>query len=262
MNFQFESNDIFAAGEFDKTDSEVIVLVHGAAMDHCVWAFHTRYFRYIDQPVLAIDLPGHGRSTGTPLASIPQAADWLLAFTQNIGVETLCLAGHSMGALIALEAAARGGGRISRLALLGFGFPMAVSDLLLDAADDDRASAEQMMTVWGNGHGAHIGANPVAGLRATTFSKRLLERAADGVLHTDLSACQAYEGGIEAARNVSCPVTIISGSDDKMTPARNAQATIEALKNARQTVIPNSGHMLSSEQPEATHQALVAALAA
>ncbi len=44
-----------------------IMFVHGAAHDHSVWALQSRYFAHHGRNVLAVDLPGHGRSAGVPL---------------------------------------------------------------------------------------------------------------------------------------------------------------------------------------------------
>ena len=64
----------------------VTVFVHGAAFDHTVWKFQARYFAWHGGSVLALDLPGHGRSQGPPRATIPAMADWLAALMDAAGV--------------------------------------------------------------------------------------------------------------------------------------------------------------------------------
>jgi pimeloyl-ACP methyl ester carboxylesterase len=61
------------------------------------------------------------------LDSVEALADWLLGLLDAAGVERAALVGHSMGSLIALEAAARAPQRVSHLAMLGTAFPMTVS---------------------------------------------------------------------------------------------------------------------------------------
>ncbi|MGH6945998.1 MAG: alpha/beta fold hydrolase, partial [Kiloniellales bacterium] len=95
-----------------------IVFVHGAGMDHSVWALLARYFAHRGRAVLAVDLPGHGRSDGAPLESVEALADWLLGLLDAAGLESAALAGHSLGSLVALETAARAPGRVRALALL------------------------------------------------------------------------------------------------------------------------------------------------
>src|SRR5258708_12871923 len=96
-----------------------IVLLHGAGFDHPPWALHSRWFAHHGYGVLAPDLPGHGRSSGAPLATITEMADWTVALLDAAGASKAWLVGHSMGSLIALETAARHPARISALSLIG-----------------------------------------------------------------------------------------------------------------------------------------------
>ena len=115
-------------------EQRTVVFIHGAANDHSVWALQSRYFAYHRFNVLAVDLPGHGRSDGPPLATIEELAAWTFEVLDNASLERAVLIGHSMGSLIALDAAARHPARVSKLALVATAVPMAVSDALLDAA--------------------------------------------------------------------------------------------------------------------------------
>src|SRR2546430_12762122 len=83
-----------------------IVFVHGAAYDHSVWALQSRYFAHHRHNVLAVDLPGHGRSGGDPLASVEAIAEWLSTLLDATHIEHAALVGHSLGALAVLETAA------------------------------------------------------------------------------------------------------------------------------------------------------------
>ncbi|MBS0320554.1 MAG: alpha/beta fold hydrolase, partial [Proteobacteria bacterium] len=114
-----------------------IVFVHGAANDHSVWALQSRYFAWHGCNVLAVDLPGHGKSGGVALASVEAIAAWLIALLDAAGVARATLVGHSLGALAVLDVARQAPSRLARLALLGPAVPMAVSDELLAAARED-----------------------------------------------------------------------------------------------------------------------------
>jgi pimeloyl-ACP methyl ester carboxylesterase len=84
-----------------------------------------------------------------------------------------------------------------------------------------------------------------------------LSRLSPGVLHTDLSACNAYASGMEAAANVRCPALFILGARDMMTPPRAAQDLSRAIVGSRTVSIGSSGHSLMSEAPDATLDALI-----
>ena len=57
-------------------EQRTVLFIHGAANDHSVWALQSRYFAYHGFNVLAVDLPGHGKSDGPALATIEELAAW------------------------------------------------------------------------------------------------------------------------------------------------------------------------------------------
>ena len=260
MQIMVAGQETFVGGaQLPDDDLPTIVMVHGAAMDHTVWAAYSRYYRHLGRSVLAPDLPGHGRSAGE-IDSIEGYAGWLIELLDKVGVVQVALVGHSMGALIALESAARLGARAERLALLGIACPMPVSQLLLDEAAQDSSGARDMMMIWGHGQSAQYGANPNAGFHIMKSATRLLESAKPGVLHRDLAACNAYTTGLDRASEVSAQTTLIVGTEDRMTPAKAANEIMSKMGDCRVESITGSGHMMMSEQPEATHQCLVTAI--
>ena len=134
-----ETRDAYAytGGKSFDAGQPCVVLLHGALHDHSSWTLAARWFAHHGHAVLAPDLPGHGRSAGAPLGSVEALADWVLALLDATGAATASLVGHSMGSLVALEAASRAPDRARRLVLVGTAFPMKVSQALLDAALDD-----------------------------------------------------------------------------------------------------------------------------
>ena len=247
--------------EFDAS-LPTVVFVHGAQHDHSVWILQTRYFAHHGRSVLAIDLPGHGRSEGPLDTSIEAMADTVLAALSSAGVERAAIVGHSMGSLIALECAARAPGRVDRIAMLGVAFPMKVSEALLEAAGNDEPRAMDMINRW-----SHSGINFRPGAPAPGFSvywqnRRLMARQAPGTLLTDFRACDRYERGLEAAAAVRCPVLLVLGKRDMMTPPRAAAGIAAALAKApagvepTQVLIPDCGHAMMSEKPDEVRAAL------
>lgn len=240
-----------------------VVMIHGAQNDHSVWALQSRYLAHHGFGVLAVDLPGHGRSRGAALRTVEEMADWLLGLLDRAGVASAALAGHSMGSLIALETAHRAPGRITRLALLGATYPMKVSDTLLDAARNAEGDAIDMVNIWSHSSYAQKPSCPGPGFYVSGMSKRLMERISsrgeEHLFHTDFTACNSYANGDAAAASVRCPVQFIFGSKDMMTPPRSTKALLAALPGAR-TVTVDAGHQMMAEQPDAVQDALLAFL--
>ena len=233
-----------------------IVFVHGAPNDHSVWSLQSRYFAHHGHNVLAIDLPGHGRSTGAPLESVERIGEWIVALLDAMGVERAALVGHSLGALATLDAAARHGSRVSRMALLGPAVPMPVADALLDAAKQNDHAAFELITGWSFSPGDLLGGNRLPGVWMAGNALRLMERSRPGVLYTDLLACHRYAGGLDAAAKVACPSLLVIGERDQMAVPANAAALIEALADRRVVTLSECGHSMMAEAPDGVLDAL------
>jgi pimeloyl-ACP methyl ester carboxylesterase len=233
-----------------------IAFVHGAANDHSVWALQARYFAHHDRNVLAFDLPAHGRSAGAALATVEAIADWVVRALDAAGVARAAIVGHSLGSLATLACAARHPDRVARMVLVGPAVPMQVGDELLRAAVDDPQLAYELICGWSHSAGRKLGGNPVPGMWMVGGALRLMERTRPGVLHTDLLACRDYAGGLQAAAAVACPALVILGARDHMTPPKGAQAMLAALRDARTLTLPDTGHAMMAEQPDAVLDAL------
>ncbi len=244
-----------------------VVFVHGALHDHSVWTLLARWFAHHGHAVLAPDLPGHGRSGGTPLADVQALADWLLALLRAAGAGPAALVGHSMGSLVALEAAGRAPAHVRRLAMLATAYPMDVSDALLATARDTPLKAIEMVNGYSlsstaakpsyPGPGAWLhGGNRALMRRTQAVAQR---RLGINLFAHDFAVCDAYRNGLQAAAAVQCPVHLILGERDQMTAPKASREIAAALR--AQTVMLPAGHALMSEAPDAVLGALRAALA-
>ncbi len=235
-----------------------VVLLHGAGFDHTAWALHSRWFAHHGHSVLAPDLPGHGRSSGAPIPTIAGMADWTAALLDAAGVTKAWLVGHSMGSLIAIETAARHPSRVSALSLIGTAATMTVGPDLLKAAEANDISAIDMVSIWGLGFQAELGGSLAPGLWMHSGAQRVLGQCRPGVLFNDLSACNAYQGALAAAAQVTVPTTLILGERDMMTPAKAGKTLAAALPNSRTVVLRGAGHMMMAERPDELLAALQA----
>ena len=246
---------------FDAT-LPVVVFVHGAQHDHSVWGLQSRYFAHHGRAVLAVDLPGHGRSDGPPLESVEAMADWILALLRAAGVTRAAIVGHSMGSLIALETASRTTDvAIDAIALVATAYPMQVSDALLDATLHDEDRAIEMISLWSldTAHGGYSQkpSAPGPGFAVMTGGRQLMHRQQAGVLNKDFVACNAYRNGATAATTVRCPSLFVLGANDAMTAAKSGRALAATLPNATIVELAHVGHFVMAEAPDETLDALV-----
>jgi pimeloyl-ACP methyl ester carboxylesterase len=240
-----------------------VAFVHGAVNDHSVFTLLARWCAHHGYGVLAVDLPGHMRSAGPALANVEAMADWLWALLDAAGVQRAALAGHSMGSLVALEAAARAPQRTTRLVMLGTCVPMPVPQPLLELSRSDVMAAIDRVVTFSFSTLAAKPSYPGPGIWLRGAGRRLMQRvmASGGdplLFHTDFTACNGYAGGLDAAARVACPAHLILGEFDQMTWPRNAREVAAAL-NAQVHTVP-AGHYLMQEAPDPVLNALRAAL--
>lgn len=236
-----------------------VIFIHGAQNDHSVWALQSRYFAHHGFNVLALDLPGHGRSKGAAMDSVEKIAAWVLQMMDAVGVDKAMLVGHSMGSLIALEASHLAPARVTQLAMLGTTYPMKVSDALLATSKDNEQAAIDMVNIFSHSSMAQKPSCPGPGFYVMGGARRLMQRMSQinpqQLFYTDFFACNAYANGQVAAEAVRCPVLFIFGSKDMMTPARSTKALTGAIAHGK-VVQVDAGHSLMSEQPDAVLDAL------
>jgi pimeloyl-ACP methyl ester carboxylesterase len=266
MKLTVQGKEIYAytGGKAFDASLPTIAFVHGALNDHSVWTLLARWAAHHGFGVLALDLPGHMRSAGPALTSVEAMADGLLAVLDAAGVQRAVFAGHSLGSLVALEAAARAPERATRLLMFGTAVPMPVTDALLDASRDAPHQAIEMVVTYSFSTLAAKPSYPGPGVwlrgSARGLMRQVLAHGGDlRLFHTDFAACNNYKGGLAAAERVRCPAQLILGAGDQMTPPRGAREIAAALKATVHTV--PGGHFLMQECPEEALAAMRQALA-
>ena len=237
-----------------------VVMVHGAGMNRTVWQLQTRYLAHHGYRVAAIDLPGHGGSDGPCLETVPEMGAWVGRVIDELDLGPAHIVGHSMGTFIGIETAAQRPDAVASLVLVGTAAAMPVHPELLDSAANDVPHASRLMSSWSFGDRAHVGRHSTPGMWQIGGSQALLDTSRPDSLGVDMAACNAYATSLEAAAEVTCPVTYILGARDKMTPPKRAADLIAATAGA-DVVTLDCGHMLTVEAPDATREAIVAALA-
>jgi pimeloyl-ACP methyl ester carboxylesterase len=243
------------------SDLPCVIMLHGAQNDHSVWALQSRYLAHHGYRVLAFDLPAHGRSAGPVLQSVEAMAAWVIAQYKTLDVTQAHIVGHSMGSLIALEMSGQAPDMVRSVALLGTAAPMPVGATLLQATHDSPLQAIDQINAWS--HRASVAAyttvNP--GFSHIGLGQRLMQRMHQqhgmDVLPSDFAACNTYAGGAARALTLTAPCLIMNGANDSMTTAKAARMLAKAIPHAHCEILPDCGHALMSEQPDAVLTQLI-----
>jgi pimeloyl-ACP methyl ester carboxylesterase len=261
MRIDINGNEVFyGTGSGTPSDAaNTLIFVHGAGFDHTIWVMPARYFARHGWRVVALDLPGHGRSQGQALTSIAQMADWLAQVIDAVSPnQQASVVGHSMGSLVAMSLAARHAKKVQKLALLGTSAPMPVADVLLNAALDNDQAAIDMTNTWSHSARGSLGSSQNPGVSNLHIGERLLQQAGAGVFHTDLAACNGFTA--DGLAEVKQPTLVIIGDEDKMTPPRAGLAVADQLPNVQQRRLAGCGHSMLLEQPNQVLDELAAFL--
>lgn len=218
-----------------------VLLVHGAGGSHLSWRF--QFERLIDKfRIIAVDLPGHGKSKGSAEATIGAYSGYVEALMDKLGLENVILGGHSMGGAIALEIALNNPDRLAGLLLVGTGARLRVLPAIFSMIRDDFEVAIQ-----GMGNFA-FGPNVSKDIRDE--HKRLMAENTPEVLIQDFTACDSFDI-INRLSAITLPALILCGKDDRLTPAKYSEFLHEGIRGSEAVFFDDCGHMPMIEQSAA-----------
>ncbi len=230
----------YSVNEGGQVDLPPVILIHGAGGSHLNWPAEMR--RLTGQRVIAVDLPGHGRSVGFGQQSILAYADALHDFMNGLGLRESVLVGHSMGGAVALTLALKYPRYAAGLGLIATGAYLGV----------DRALVQELS------HPATVqnGLNRLQTLAFSPASRPALVEACmkplrdlrPSLLLADWLACASFDLR-DLIEQIHAPAWVVCGADDRITPLPYANFLAARLPGAVLQTIPAAGHMVILEQP-------------
>ena len=232
-----------------------LVLLHGFGTDHRSWKPLVDILPE-DTSVLALDLPGHGRSRHCAASSVGDMALQMLQRLDQAGVGEFHLLGHSLGGAVAIELARRSGARLRSLCLLapaGVGDSMnqAFIQRLLDAQDEQALRGALQLLVHDP---ARITPSFVAAARQQlggAATRRHLRQVARRLLPARLPEAAAWLG------QLGVPTAVIWGRDDQVLDVGQARRLPQGL---RLRLLDGVGHLPHVEAPREVAAALQQAM--
>lgn len=222
---------------------KLIVAIHGAGMCDRVWGSLADIMT--DHPLQAISLPGHGNDVSAFLDSIEKMGEWMVMRLKDQPAKSVILIGHSMGALVALEAAKSPA--VAGLVFIGAAPEMPVNNDLLREAKSNPTAAADMIMRWS------VSKNHPW---ADTLTSWLKKEITPSSLYNDLTACNNYRHGRVATSAVRVPAIVVVGAEDKMVKPAAAEEWASLLPGKNFHKIADAGHMPMVEQPAETLSAI------
>ena len=215
-------------------------MLHGLGCDALAWPADIR--RIPGARVLAIDLPGHGKSGGPGRQSIDAYAQAVVLFLKELGIEKAFLVGHCLGGAVALSVAAHLPERVAGLALVATGSRLPIPSGILENAANPSTFPLAIKMLLERSFGPHT----PAALRET-FSRRV-GAIRQTLLHGDLLACDRFDSE-DWLHKIHPQTLVLCGTADGITPLRYAENLARQISGAALQTIDGGGHLLPAEHP-------------
>lgn len=221
-----------------------LILIHGAGLDGGIWQPVQASLESL-YSVKAINLNGRG---GHPVRS----GNSLDTFTQDIlGIldelqSPAAIVGHSLGGAVAMNAALKQPDQLAGLGLISTGAKLSVLPTLLALMASDFDGAVDFLI----------------GLLFHRSLPEVVQQTRSSMLDTgqtvtlrDFQACNSFDVR-EHLSKIKIPTWICVGEHDQMTPVKFSAYLAEHIHNSALNILPEAGHMVMLEQPEAFEQHL------
>jgi len=224
-----------------------VILIHGAGGNHLFWPPEIR--RLIGQRILALDLPGHGKSGGVGLQSIRDYTRSVIDFMDAVGLSRAVIVGHSMGGAIALTLGLDSADRVIGLVLIATGGRLRVASPVLENTTNVATFplAVQLIIEWAFG--------PQVDPQLKTTAARRMAETRPAVLHGDLLACDDFDV-MERLGGITLPALVLCGTEDKLTPLLYSKTLAARIPGAALQTVDRAGHMVMLEEPRRVAGAL------
>jgi len=235
--FTSHTQRLFYAHHQGSAKRPSLLLVHGAGGNRTHWPKTLRPLANYE--TFALDLPGHGRSDPAGCSTIDDYADAVSAFIGFLA-KPVVVVGHSMGGGIAQAIALRHSPHVAGLVLIGTSARLPVGKAILDNALDQPQVAIDFI--------ARHAWSQTAPEEMRALTRQVLTEVPPAILHGDFTACNRFDL-VGQLSETAVPTLVISGSADKMTPAKYGRSLASEIPHAHYYCLEGVGHYIMLEQP-------------
>ncbi len=223
-----------------------VVLIHGSGGNAGLWQ---KVMEGLAEGYdsIAVDLPGHGKSEGQGMRSVPEYRVFLSDLLGVLGRQKIVLGGHSLGGGITLDFALKYPGKLKAILLIGTGARLRV---LPEALEKLRQMAEGRIEPrfdpW------------IFGSKATpemvSEGEREWAKTSPRVRYIDMAACDQFDV-MKEVDQIRLPALVICGREDRLTPVKYSEYLKGKISGAKMEIVDGAGHAVMLESPESLSKA-------
>ncbi len=227
-------------------EKPTLIFIHESGGSSVVWE------KQIDElkahvNTIALDLPGHGKSSGPGMNRVEDYSAAIAGFIKTVDVPEPVPCGLSIGGAIVLQLILEHKTRYKSAIIVNTGARLRVSPLLFKTIKND--------------YKRYLNSIPTIAASEKTAPEKLnsylaeLAKCPKEVTYADYAACDRFNV-MEKLSSINTPVLILTAEDDKLTPPKFGAYMKEQIRNASIINIKDAGHLSPLEQPEAFNRAV------
>lgn len=223
-----------------------MVFIHGAGNSGIFWKAQMKGLAE-QVNALAIDLPGHGQSSGKGMDRITDYARAVDELIRAVNAPSPIPCGLSMGGAITLQLLLDGNTVYQAGIVINAGARLKVMPVIFDMIKNDYNGFMNML--------------PTVAVSAKTDPSLLQEVMAGGrkcppdVAYNDFVACNTFDI-MDRLQEIRVPVLVLTAEEDRLSPAKYGQYLTEHIPGARRAHIMEAGHMSPVEKPEEVNRVI------
>lgn len=226
-------------------NSRTIIFVHGLAADSRFFHNQLKYFGNFCR-VIAVDLPGHGRSRKTGKLSLELYSSSIEQVAKKENIDSYILAGHSMGGAVCLEHYKNNPGKIQALILISTAPRIPVTtDMLERSKNDFRSFFDEMLSL-------------IFFKKAGVFilaAKKSIDDEEESIITDDLKICMNIDH-TDLLVKIDVPVLLLANRYDSMISADMTAEMRNSIPGAELVVFDSHGHIPFFEESESFNNTL------
>lgn len=230
-----------------------LVLIHAFPLFSGMWEPQMKNIERMGR-VIALDLPGFGRSPGEAKTTIAKMAEEVAHLLDSIKIkEPAVIAGLSMGGYVAFEFFRQFPERVKGLGL----FSTRAGADTPEACEKRLKTAEQIQQGGLESFAKKILPNLVG--KTTLESNSELMREITGMISSNnpegvagaLFAMAERRDSSDLLGSIKCPTLIIAGDEDALIPFSESETMHRQIAGSEFHLIPKAGHLVNLECPSA-----------